>query len=136
MQKREPNRKRRENRDGLPVVLPNRFDDRARVDPLVDVKRDSRNVERSSFCFPGPNQLRVEMRVVGVNCLSGFLIRLGRYQPNRRIVNPLFSLVIVLFNSFLLRLRRLRHSRVSLPSAVGRGSRAGSQQFNPLGTYL
>src|SRR3990172_5576479 len=70
---------------------------------------------------------RIDVRIVGVSLLSRFPIRLRRYQPNRRIINPLFAFVIVLVDRFLLRLRRLRHSRVSLPSAICQRNRAGSQ---------
>lgn len=79
---------------------------------------------------------RVDVGIVSVFFLSGFLIRLGRYQPNWRIINPPFAFVIVLVDRFLLRLRRLRHLRVSLPSAVNRRSGAGLPQFNPLGARL
>ncbi|MBI4488045.1 MAG: hypothetical protein HY694_03080 [Deltaproteobacteria bacterium] len=69
----------------------------------------------------------VDVGIVGVFFLPRFLISIRRYQPNRRIVNTLFPFVIVLVDRFLLRLRRLHHSSVSLPSTVCRGSRARSQ---------
>ena len=83
---------------GLAIASAHRLDDRARVDTLVHVQRDRRHFERSPLRFPGPNQLRIEMRIVSVRLLSGFLIRLVCHQPDRGIVNPLFSLVIVLLN--------------------------------------
>jgi hypothetical protein len=42
------------------------------------------------------------MWIVGVLLLSDLLICLRRHQPDRRIVNPLFALVIVLLDGFFL----------------------------------
>lgn len=87
-----------------------RFDDRARVDALVYVQRNRRHFERSPLRFPGSNQLRIEMRIVGAGLLAGFPIRRWRHQPHRRIVNPLLPLVIVLLDGLFLRVaRRLLH---------------------------
>lgn len=70
---------------------------------------------------------RIDVGIVSVFFLPRFLIGTRRYQPNWRIVDMLFAFVIVLVNRLLLRLLRLRHSRVSLPFAVSSGSGAGSQ---------
>jgi len=42
------------------------------------------------------------MRIVRVGLLAGLLVRLRRYQPDRRIVNPLLALVIVLLDGLFL----------------------------------
>ena len=60
------------DRNAAAVALPNRFDNRPRINPLVDVKRDGRNLEGSPFRFSCPDQLRIEMRVIS----TGFLLRL------------------------------------------------------------
>ncbi|HVO92678.1 MAG TPA: hypothetical protein VMT22_07550 [Terriglobales bacterium] len=84
------------------------FDDGAWVDALVDVERNRRHFERSPLGFAGPNQLRVEMRVVGVGFLAALFVRLGIDQTDRRIVRPLLALVrVLLYGLFLGSARRL-----------------------------
>jgi len=48
------------------VAFADGFDDGARVNALVDVKGDGGDFERGVFFFAGPDELRVEMRIVGV----------------------------------------------------------------------
>src|SRR5204863_5470 len=92
---------------------------RAWVNGLVDVKGDGRNLKRGVLFFPGPNQLRVEVRIVieflaglyardrlnvVVNLVSGERrVSFRRDQTNRRIVDALLATVFVPVNRPLLR---------------------------------
>jgi hypothetical protein len=42
----------------------------------VDVQRNRRHFERSPLRFPGPNQLRIEMRIVSVSLPAALFIGL------------------------------------------------------------
>ncbi len=87
-------------------LAPNGFDNRAWVNPFVNVKRDGRNIKARVFRLSRPLQLRVKMRVVGIRLFPAALIGFGCNQSNRRIIHPVFVGVCILFN----RLCRCRSS--------------------------
>src|SRR5262249_6066657 len=96
------------------VALSDGFDDRARVNGLVDVKGHGRNFKRGVLFLARPNQLRIKVRVVielltglyardGVNVVVNLMSRerwVGFWcdQTYRRIVRALFARVLVPLN--------------------------------------
>jgi hypothetical protein len=51
--------------ESVAVSFADGLNDGARVNRLVNVKRDRRDLERGVLFLPGPNKLRIEVRVVG-----------------------------------------------------------------------
>ena len=74
-----------------------RLDAGARVNALVDVQRDGGRLEGGMLGLARPDQLRVEVRVVGVALLV--LVRVGvglrRHQTGGRVVDPRLIAVLV-----------------------------------------
>ena len=58
---------------------------------LVNVERDSRDLERSALGLPGPLKGGIEMRVIGVDLLADVPVRLRRDKTDGRIVDRFFS---------------------------------------------
>jgi len=73
----------------VPVALLHRVDDGARVDALVNMQRDGRDIERGMFGLRCPDKLRVKVRIVGVGFLVLILVCIWRYKPDRGVVEPL-----------------------------------------------
>ncbi|PWB77047.1 MAG: hypothetical protein C3F08_10485 [Candidatus Methylomirabilota bacterium] len=68
-----------------------------------------------------PFELRVQVRVVGVDLLFLPRVRVGvrRYQPDRRVVEPLFVLMFVRLNRpFHIRLLLSRHDVPPIRSVI------------------
>jgi hypothetical protein len=81
------------------VAFANSFDDGARVDAFVDVEGHGGDFEGGVFGFAGPDELRVEMRIVGIGFAGGDgRIGLGSDQADGRIVDASFGFVIVLLD--------------------------------------
>jgi len=51
------------------------------LDALVDVEGNRRNLERRPLGLPGPDKLRVKVRIVGVGSLAGFRISFRVTSP-------------------------------------------------------
>ena len=62
---------RREQRHlrAVPIFSPHCLDNRARIDALVHIQRNTRHFKRRALRFSRPLQLRIEMRIVGVTLL-------------------------------------------------------------------
>src|SRR5882724_10716459 len=89
-------------RDTIP--LSHGFDDGARVNALVDVEGNGRDLERRMLFLSGPHQLWVEMRIVFVGpARCDRRIGLRSDQANGRIVCASFCFVVVLFNRSFVR---------------------------------
>ena len=59
-------------------LAPHRFDNRARINPLVNVQRDSRHLEGRMLRLARPHELRIKVRVVGVVFLRGIAVGFRR----------------------------------------------------------
>ena len=82
--------------------LADRLDDRPRVDPLVDVERDGRDLEAGALGLAGPDELRVEVRIVRVRlACAASRVGLRRDQADGRVVDPLLVVVLVLLDRLL-----------------------------------
>ena len=81
------------------VALADGFDDGARIDAFVDVEGDGGNFEGGVFFFAGPDELRVEVGIIGVG-LAGCdgRIGLGSDEADGRIVDAGFGFVVVLLD--------------------------------------
>ena len=100
----------------LSVAFPHRLHDGARVNALVNVQGDGRHLERGVLGLPGPDELRIEVRVVGVGLLARVLVGLRRHQANRRVVHALLVGVRVVLNLTFFAVLRLRHG---VPLSLG-----------------
>jgi len=75
------------------------FDNSARVDAFVDMERDGGNFEGGVFFFSGPDQQRVEVRIVFVSfARSEWRIGFRRNESDRRVVDASFAFVVVLLD--------------------------------------
>ena len=83
------------------VVPAHRLDDGARVDALVDVQRDGRDLEGRVLGLAGPLELRVQMRVVGIGHWREIDVGLWGHKASGRVVDALFVGVLVGFNRAL-----------------------------------
>src|SRR5262249_48003864 len=95
------------------ILLADSLDYRAGIDPLVHVQRDRRHLERCTLSLPCPLEGRVEMRVVRITLPSSIPICVGRYKPDRRIVDPLLLSVRIVLDLPLRFTGLLRHSSLS-----------------------
>jgi len=70
----------------LAAALSDRLDDGLGIYALMDMQGDRGDIERGVLGFPGPDELRIEMRVVLV-CL-GFAVYIsgGSDQANGRVI--------------------------------------------------
>lgn len=86
--------------------------DRLGVDAFVDVERHRRNLKTGPFGFAGPDELRIEVGVVGVG-FSGFFdgVGVGRDEADGRVIHPLFVGMRIRLDPFLGRGRRRRRRR-------------------------
>ena len=85
------------------VLLSHGLQDRPRLDPLVNVERDGRDLERCPLGLSRPNEPRIEMRVVFVRLLLTLRVRRRGYQPDLRVVHPGLALMVVRLDRLLLR---------------------------------
>src|SRR5229473_2277068 len=91
----------------LPVLIAHGFSDRAWVNPLMNVERNRRDLERSSLCFSGPLKRRIEVGIVCVTLLARVPVCFRSNEPHGRVVDPLlFRVGIVLNFALLLGFRR------------------------------
>jgi hypothetical protein len=74
------------------------LDDRLRVDPLVDVERDRRHLERRVLGLAGPGRRRIEVGIVGVALRRRIPVGGLGDQADRGVVLPLLALVVVLLD--------------------------------------
>ena len=96
-------RRLEQGRLGFPAVaVPHGLDGRAGIDSLVHVERDGRHLERRMLRLAGPDELRIEMRVVGVGRFRCYVsVRFRGHQTDARIVRPPLSEVLVAPDVFL-----------------------------------
>jgi hypothetical protein len=87
------------DRRGCPVATAHCLDNGLRVDPLVDVQGDRRDLERGVLGLAGPGQRGVEVRIVGIAMPGSVPISGFGDQPDGRIVLPLLALVVVLLDA-------------------------------------
>ena len=92
----------------LAAALPYRLDDRARVDPFVDVQRNGGHLKRCMLRLSCPLKLWVQMWIIGIGLLRPRIrVRLRRHEANRRVVDALLVWMLVGFDWALLGFGRL-----------------------------
>ena len=84
------------------VLFPHGLDDGARVNPLVNVQRDGRNLKTRALGLARPNERRVKVRIVSVSFLPLGGVALGIHEADGRIVDALLALVVVLLDGLFL----------------------------------
>src|SRR5215208_3148810 len=114
------------------IILLDRFNDGARVYPLVDVQRDGRYLEGGMLRLARPLQHRVEVRIVGVSLRLGVAVGVGRYETDGRVVLARLASVVVLFDGLLLALSHASPSSKSL--FEGRSIQASGTLWKPCET--
>ena len=82
----------------LAVFLADRFNDRSRVDALMNVKGDGWNVERGALRLSSPLEGRIKVRVVSIRLRPTVTIGLGRDETNRGVVGAGLARVGVVFD--------------------------------------
>ena len=80
---------------GVPL---DRLDNRLGIYPLMDMEGYDRDLKGCMLCLPGPNELRIKVKIILIGLHAAIFVCLGGYQAHGRVIAALLVLVVVLLD--------------------------------------
>ena len=75
-----------------------RLDNRLGIYPFMDMERDDRDLKGCMLRLPGPNELRIKVRVVLIGLHAAVFVGLRGHEAHGRVIAAFLVLVVVLLD--------------------------------------